>query len=258
MQRLILKSTRRRKQEMTKANSDFEYDVFVSYSHQDRDSEWVRGWLVPRLEEAGLSVWMDVRELLPGSPFADQLEQAITRSRAILIVLTPGFLKSGWATLENMLVRRLDPAARQRRVIPLMLEPCELPLRIRMMTYADFTRPDQTDFQLSRLLAGIGIEEAPSLSIPSAKSTIQPADYDLRAIRNLLTVALDDEELTSLCFDHFRRVYEEFSTGMSKRQKVQRLIEYCERHLELDRLLHIVRQQNPSQYSVFEGQLKVS
>ena len=240
---------------MTKTSSDFKYDVFVSYSHQD--SEWVRDWLVPRLQKAGLRVGIDVRELQPGTPWAIELERAITQSRVILIVLTPDYLNSQWASFENVLVRTLDPAGRQRRVIPLVLEPCELPLRIRTLTYADFARPDQTDFQLSRLLAGIGVEEAPSPTIPSAKSTIQPVDYDLKAIRNLLTVALDDEELTSLCFDGFRRVYEEFSTGMSKRQKVQRLIEYCERHLELDRLLHIVRQRNPSQYSVFEDQLKV-
>lgn len=239
---------------MTKTSSDFKYDVFVGYSHQD--SEWVRSWLVPKLEEAGLRVWIDVRELQLGVPWAVELERAITQSRVILVVLTPDYLSSQWASFENVLVQTLDPAARQRRVIPLMLEPCELPLRIRMLTYADFTRSDQTDFQLNRLLAGIGIREAPSPTLPSVESTIQPVDYNLRAIRILLTVALDDEELTSLCFDHFRRVYEEFSTGMSKRQKVQRLIEYCERHGELDRLLGIIRHLNPVQYSRFEPELK--
>jgi hypothetical protein len=239
---------------MTKTSSDFKYDVFVSYSHQD--SEWVRGWLVPRLKEAGLHVWIDVRELRPGAPWAIELKRAITQSRVILIVLTPDYLSSQWASFENALVWTLDPAARQRRVIPLVLEPCELPLRIRMLTYADFTRPDQTDLQLSRLLAGIGIEEIPLPSPPPTESPIQPVDYDLRAIRDLLTVALDDEELTALCFDHFRGVYEEFSTGMSKRQKVQRLIEYCERHQELDGLLGIIQQLNPVQYSHFEPHLR--
>ena len=31
---------------------EFDYDVFISYSHDDRD--WVVGELLPRLEEAGL------------------------------------------------------------------------------------------------------------------------------------------------------------------------------------------------------------
>lgn len=232
-------------------SSDFEYDVFVSYSH--RDSEWVRKWLVPRLEEAGLRVWFGVKA---GAPLSVEIERAITQSRVILIVLTPDYLNSQWASFENVLVWTLDPAARQRRVIPLMLQPCELPLRIRMLTYADFTRSDQTDFQFSRLLAGIGIREAPLPTLPYADSTIKPVDYDLRVVRNLLMAALTDDDLTALCFDHFRTVYEEFSVGMSKGQKVQRLIEYCERHLELDRLLDITRRLNPVQYSRFEPHLK--
>jgi hypothetical protein len=36
-----------------------EYDVFVSYSHQDPDLTWVRQELVPRLRAAGLRVCLD-------------------------------------------------------------------------------------------------------------------------------------------------------------------------------------------------------
>ena len=46
-------------------------------------------------------------------------------------------------------------------------------------------------------------------------------------IRKFLTELFNDEELTSLCFDYFRNVYDDFALGMSKGQKIQRLIEYC-------------------------------
>ena len=36
---------------------EFDYDVFISYSH--RDQEWVWSWLVPRLKDAGIRVCTD-------------------------------------------------------------------------------------------------------------------------------------------------------------------------------------------------------
>ena len=33
-----------------------------------------------------------------------------------------------------------------------------------------------------------------------------------------------DEELMTFCYDNFRPVYEEFTTGISRTQKVQRLV----------------------------------
>jgi len=40
----------------------YTYDLFISYSHADQ--EWVRGELLPRLEEAGLKVVVDYRNLV--------------------------------------------------------------------------------------------------------------------------------------------------------------------------------------------------
>jgi hypothetical protein len=41
-------------------------------------------------------------------------------------------------------------------------------------------------------------------------------------------------------------VYEQFSTGMSKSQKIQRLIEYCSRHREFPKLLDSLKKTNPA------------
>ena len=81
--------------------------------------------------------------------------------------------------------------------------------------------------------------------------------YQLRNIRKLLTIAFSDEELRRLCYDEsqFRPVYEQFSTGMSKNQMVQRLLEYCERKGLLGELLEIVEEEVPAAYNDFAGKL---
>jgi hypothetical protein len=105
---------------------------------------------------------------------------------------------------------------------------------------------------LSRLMR---IESsAPRAPVPNA--TARLSQWDTAAIRDLLTAAFSDEELTTLCFDHFRPVYENFSAGMTKGQKIQHLLDYCTRQSQIDALLRHVQQRNPAQYARFRGQLR--
>jgi hypothetical protein len=80
--------------------------------------------------------------------------------------------------------------------------------------------------------------------------------WNTTALRDLLTAAFSDGELTTLCFDHFSAVYEDFAAGMSKSDKIQRLLSHCVRHEQVETLLIVVREANPVQYRRYEGQLR--
>jgi hypothetical protein len=64
--------------------------------------------------------------------------------------------------------------------------------------------------------------------------------WDTGVLRELLTAAFSDEDLTALCYDNFLPVYEDFSIGMSKGVKIQRLLDYCMREHRLDQLVQII------------------
>lgn len=68
-------------------------------------------------------------------------------------------------------------------------------------------------------------------------------------IRKFLTEFFNDEELTSLCYDYFRDVYLDFALGMSKGQKIQRLIEYCGQREAIPKLLAAMAAERASQYA---------
>ncbi len=53
-----------------------------------------------------------------------------------------------------------------------------------------------------------------------------PSTADLR---RFLIDAFGDEDLKTLCFDYFRDVYDDFTTGMTKGQMIHILIERCDR-----------------------------
>ena len=79
---------------------------------------------------------------------------------------------------------------------------------------------------------------------------------NLAAVRKLVSVAFSDEELTTFCFDHFRAVFEEFTAGQTKGQRVLSLVGFAERRGLLDALLDKVKKANPHQFALFEANLQ--
>ncbi|MGB4803576.1 MAG: hypothetical protein WBV59_13025 [Anaerolineae bacterium] len=91
---------------------------------------------------------------------------------------------------------------------------------------------------------------------PPPSPPVRPSETDTRAVRALLTDALSDEELTTLCFDHFRPVYDQFSTGMARTAKIQHLLEYAEKRQQVARLIELVEDLNPAQAAAHRGRLR--
>lgn len=136
----------------------FAYDAFVSYCHADL--AWVRDVLVARLEAARCRVCIDYRDFRPGASSVLEMERAVMQSRKTLVVLTPEYLDSEWTSFESVLAQTLDPAARQRRMLTLLLEPIELPLRLRALVYLSFTDPSRADASFTTLISAIRRDRA--------------------------------------------------------------------------------------------------
>jgi len=69
-------------------------------------------------------------------------------------------------------------------------------------------------------------------------------------IRQLLTEHFSDDELSTFCFDYFPEVYNSFSAGMPKGQKIQILIEHCQRRgttADLVALIEKIESRTPGQ-----------
>ena len=74
------------------------------------------------------------------------------------------------------------------------------------------------------------------------------SDPNTADIRGYLTSAYGDEDLTTLCSDYFRDVYENFTAGMTKGQKIQLLLDHCLHRETLPKLLAALERDRPTQY----------
>lgn len=132
----------------------YAFDLYLSYSPQE--ARWVREWLLPRLEAAGLRVFLDHRDARPGASKIAEMERAMLESAKTLLVLTPAYLQGDWNDFQSIMIQYLDPAGRQQRLIPLIFKEVTLPLRLNMLVPLDFVDPEQREVQFVRLLGAFG------------------------------------------------------------------------------------------------------
>jgi tetratricopeptide (TPR) repeat protein len=159
---------------MTKQRA-FAHDVFISYSR--RDQVWVRGTLLPRLEQAGLRIFTGAWDGGFASASVVEGARAIASSARTLLILTPAYCESDWPNFERIVLQAVAPAARDRRLVPLLYERCALPARLERLARIDWTGPDQRDLAWTQLLTALGappVQQAPDIPAHAGWRLIHP------------------------------------------------------------------------------------
>lgn len=214
----------------------YTYDAFVSYT--DADSDWVENELLPRITGAGLAICTGQQDFRVGAPRISEVERLIVTSRKTILVLTPAYLDDEWAEYGSAMVQSLDPASRDLRLIPLLKEPCELPLRIRHLIPVDFSEDEDMDLNWQRLLKALDAASYPSPPPPpSSRGTTEISRRDLRT-RLMEHCSLAD--LGDLCFelDLDRENY-----ARNKQDFARELLVDLERKGRTDDLIAVLREQ---------------
>nr|QNO48683.1 hypothetical protein AMAKCJMG_00017 [Methanosarcinales archaeon ANME-2c ERB4] len=123
-------------------SNTFGYDVFLSYSSQDKR---IVHALAERLKQEGLRVWLDAWVIQPGAMIGLQIQHGLEKSRTLLMCMSPAYFDSEWTTLEHHTLLFRDPTNEKRRFIPLLIEDCAMPDIIAQFAYIDWrTRSDES------------------------------------------------------------------------------------------------------------------
>jgi hypothetical protein len=124
------------------------YDLFVS--HADADQAWVEGYLLDALNQAGVRTHSEASFAL-GTPLLTEFENAVKQSKRTLLVLSPAYLADGFDSFAELLVQSYGAETGTWPVIPLVLEPVELPPRLAMLTGLDATDESTWPAMIARL-----------------------------------------------------------------------------------------------------------
>ena len=119
-------------------------DILVFLCHSSGDKERVRQ-LYHQLTADGVRCWFDEEDLLPGQDWESEISKAIRRCRFVLACISNSSIsKTGYVQKELRLA--LDVADEQPDgsifLIPVRLEECEIPDRLKRLHAADLFKPE--------------------------------------------------------------------------------------------------------------------
>lgn len=152
--------------------------AFFSYCRED--SEFALK-LAADLKVAGAHVWIDQLDIEPGTPWDRAVEDALTNSPHMLVVLSPVSVKS-----DNVRDEVSFALSRQKRVIPVLYRDCDVPFRLARLQHIDF-RADYAR-AMSILLRALGVGHAAQSQMTvglataaAAEMAVSPAEAEEKA-----------------------------------------------------------------------------
>jgi hypothetical protein len=140
------------------------WDYFVSYTKPDK--EWAE-WVVWVLEQRGYTCFAQFTSIAPGSDFVQRMNDGLRRSRQMLAILSPDYLKSEIATSELNTFLALDPVGHGRRLIPISIKSCKPTGLLATRVYVDLVGKGSSD-AVNCLVRGL---EAAKIGLAAAASS---------------------------------------------------------------------------------------
>lgn len=143
--------------------------AFISYSRTDKDFALA---LARELRAASYLVWLDQLDIPTGARWDDEVEKALREHEIFLIILTPASVSS--ENVKDEIGYAIDHG---KRLLPILLKPCDVPLRLRRFQYVDFTKIEfKEGLQRTKQLLEDLLQEQ-----PTPAGTISPAPEGQKA-----------------------------------------------------------------------------
>lgn len=111
--------------------------VFIC--HSSTDKTFARR-LVQDLQQHGIQPWIDEGEIRVGDSLLEKIEDGLSRSDFVVVVLSRKSVSRQWVVTELRAALNLEISRKKTLVLPVLREECPVPLFLRDKRYADFSK----------------------------------------------------------------------------------------------------------------------
>jgi WD40 repeat protein len=140
------------------------FDVFISFAAADK--EWAEGFLLVALTTSGIRCCI-IDDFPAGMPLLEASSRAVEMADRIVVVLSPAYVSDHAQQFITLLGQHFGTEQLTWPVIPILLRPTELPLRLRVLNPLQATSRDEWGPVVERLCR--------ELEHPLIKSDAAPA-----------------------------------------------------------------------------------
>ncbi len=118
-------------------------DVFICYSSKDR--AFVRK-LAEDLKAHGVKVWWDKWEMIVGDSITKKIQEGISKSSWLIVVLSPDSIKSNWVGKELSTAQVIEVERQKVFILPILYKTADIPIFLKDKVFADFRRSYKEGF----------------------------------------------------------------------------------------------------------------
>ncbi len=132
--------------------------VFISYSSSDKDI--IRNLHKKLLTEGWIDPWLDEEKLYPGQEWDLEIEKAVKAAHVVVVCLSNNSVsKEGYIQKEIRFVLNIAEEKPEGSIfiIPLRLNECIVPTRLRTWQYVDYFPANRREWAYKRLLESLKI-----------------------------------------------------------------------------------------------------
>jgi hypothetical protein len=148
-----------------------EYVKKIFLSHSSKDKFFARR-LAEGLRINGIDVWIDEAEIKIGDSLTEKIGKAIETTQYFGVILSENSINSEWVKKELQIAIQKELASKKVVVLPILLEPVEIPSFLKDKLYADFTNSDNFDSEFSKILDALSVS-------PTKRHTYQIAKREI-------------------------------------------------------------------------------
>ena len=116
------------------SRTDGPIQIFVSYS--SADERWAT-WMAWELETAGYRAMLQAWDFVPGTNFIEFMDRGVSRSAAVVAVLSQRYVDSPYGRLEWQAALQADKGNPTGRLVTVRVEDCQVDGLLGIITYID-------------------------------------------------------------------------------------------------------------------------
>lgn len=148
-------------------------DFFISYTAADES--WAE-WIGHVLEEGGFTTILQKWDFRPGSNFVLEMQRAAKDADRTLMVLSPDYMQSQFASSEWASAFTTDPQGLEQALVPIVVRECVVEGLLKSIVHINLIGLEEEEAQKC-LLAGIRTERAKPAKRPAFPGAMAPAKF---------------------------------------------------------------------------------